>query len=33
MTDCSNSDLAAAHRSEFNCRPDRDGWNGATDIL
>jgi hypothetical protein len=33
MTSCSNSGLAAVHRSKLDQRPDRDGWNGAADIL
>src|ERR1700688_831969 len=33
MIACSNSSLAAEHRSNSDYRPDCDGWNGAADIL
>ena len=32
-TGCSNSGLAAGHRSKCDNRPDRDGWNGAADFF
>ena len=33
MTSCSNSCSAAGLSSEFDRRPDRDGWNGAGDVF